>query len=81
VPNIFKFIMKWVAPAYLIIVFVGFTVQNFAASLQASWSSTGSRVAMLTIAGILAYLLIVTFFGEKRLRAAGVDIDDRNPAD
>jgi SNF family Na+-dependent transporter len=81
VPSIFKFIMKYVAPAYLIIVFVGFTVQNFSASLQASWANTGSRVGMLTIAGILVYLVAVTMVGEKRLRAAGVDIDDNNPAD
>jgi hypothetical protein len=34
---------------------------------------------MLTIAAILAYLVIVTWIGEKRLRAAGVDIDDTTP--
>jgi hypothetical protein len=79
VPTVFKFVMKFVAPAYLIIVFVGFTIQNFKASLEASWASTGSRVGMLTIAAILAYLVIVTWIGEKRLRAAGVDIDDTTP--
>ena len=73
--------MKYVAPAYLIIVFVGFTVQNFASSLRASWASTGSRAGMLTIAGLLVYLVAVTWIGEKRLRAAGVDIDDNHPAD
>jgi hypothetical protein len=36
---------------------------------------------MLTIAGILVYLGVVTWMGEKRLRAAGVDIDDVKPAD
>lgn len=72
--------MKYVAPAYLIIVFVGFTVQNFMPSLKASWANTGSRVGMLTIAAILVYLVVVTYIGEKRLRAAGVDIDDNNPA-
>lgn len=81
VPSIFKFVMKYVAPAYLIIVFVGFTIQNFASSLRASWANTGSRAGMLTIAAILVYLVIVTRVGEKRLRAAGVDIDDQNPAD
>lgn len=81
VPTIFKVVMKYIAPAYLIIVFVGFTIQNFAASLEASWANTGSRVAMLTIAGILAYLVVVTLIGERRLRAAGVDIDDATPAD
>jgi hypothetical protein len=65
----------------LIIVFVGFTIQNFASSLRASWATTGSRAGMLTIAGLLVYVLIVTWVGERRLRAAGVDIDDNNPAD
>lgn len=81
VPTIFKVVMKYIAPAYLIIVFVGFTVQNFKSSLEASWSNTGARAGMLTIAAILLYLVVVTYIGEKRLRAAGVDIDDNNPAD
>lgn len=81
VPTIFKVVMKYIAPAYLIIVFVGFTIQNFRASLEASWANTGSRVAMLTIAAILLYLVVVTWIGERRLRAAGVDIDDATPAD
>jgi hypothetical protein len=79
IPTFFKIVMKYIAPSYLIIVFVGFTVQNFKSSLEASWANTGSRVAMLTIAGILAYLAVVTWMGEKRLRAAGFDVDDKNP--
>jgi hypothetical protein len=73
--------MKYVAPAYLIIVFVGFTVQNFRGALAASWANTGSRMGMFTIAGILAYLVFVTWLGERRMRAAGADLDDRNPAE
>ena len=38
-------------------------------------------VAMLTVAALLVYLVVVTWHGEKRLRAAGVDIDDNHPAD
>ena len=81
IPKFFKFVMKYIAPAYLIIVFVGFTLQNFRASLEASWANTGSRAAMLTIAGILLYLVVVTWMGEKRMRAAGIDLDDNSPAD
>jgi NSS family neurotransmitter:Na+ symporter len=81
VPALFKVVMKYIAPAYLIIVFVGFTLQNFRASLEASWANTGARVAMLTIGAMLAYLVTVTWLAERRLRAAGVDIDDRHPAD
>ena len=81
VPAIFKVVMKYIAPAYLIIVFVGFTVQSLGEELKKSWASTGARVGMLTIVAILIYLVVVTRVGERRLRAAGVDIDDTKPAD
>ena len=81
IPPVFKIVMKYIAPAYLIIVFVGFTVQNFSASLAASWANTGARVGMLMIGAILVYLLVVTWLGEKRLRAAGFDLDDKLPSD
>jgi neurotransmitter:Na+ symporter, NSS family len=81
VPSIFKFVMKYVAPAYLIIVFVGFSVQSLAAELRNSWASLGSRVGLLTVAALLVYLVIVTWWGERRLRSVGVDIDDNTPAD
>jgi SNF family Na+-dependent transporter len=68
-PPIFKFIMKYVAPAYLIIVFVGFCVQNLAGSIQASWASPGARMGLLTIAGTLALLLAIVKAGDKRWRA------------
>ncbi len=81
VPPVFKIVMKYIAPAYLIIVFVGFTAQNFKDSLAASWANTGARVGMFMIAAILVFLIIVTWFGARRLRAAGFDIDDNSPAD
>jgi neurotransmitter:Na+ symporter, NSS family len=81
IPPVFKVIMKYVAPAYLIIVFVGFTVQNFRGAFAASWANTGARMGLLMIGVVLAFLFIVTWIGERRLRAAGADLDDRNPAD
>ena len=81
IPPVFKIVMKYIAPMYLIIVFVGFTVQNFAGALRSSWANTGARAGMLTIVGILVFLLYVTWKGEKRMRAAGMDLDDTKPAD
>jgi hypothetical protein len=71
--------MKYVAPVYLLIVFIGFCVQNLGASIEASWSSTGSRVGMIVIAVTFLFLLGVVIAGEKRWRAAGIDIDDKSP--
>jgi hypothetical protein len=48
--------------------------------IRKSWASIGARVGILTILAILVYLVIVTWVGERRLRAAGLDIDDNTPA-
>ncbi|NUQ11458.1 MAG: sodium-dependent transporter [Gemmatimonadaceae bacterium] len=81
IPPVFKFIMKYVAPVYLIIVFVGFTVQNLAASVRASWASTGSRVGMITIGATLLFLILVVRSGQARWRREGRDLNDTQPAD
>jgi SNF family Na+-dependent transporter len=80
-PPVFKFIMKYVAPAYLIIVFVGFCVQNLGASIQASWASTGSRVGLLTIVGTLVLLLAVVRAGDSRWRAQMKATEEPQAAD
>jgi SNF family Na+-dependent transporter len=81
IPGVFKFIMKYVAPAYLIIVFVGFTLQNFVPSLRAAWATVGARVGVLVCVATLIFLIVVTRMGERRLRAQGVDLDDAKPID
>jgi SNF family Na+-dependent transporter len=79
IPHIFKFVMKWVAPAYLLIVFIGFCAQNLGSSIESAWASTGSRVGVLVILVTFLLLLGVVIAGEKRWRAAGIDIDDKSP--
>ena len=79
IPPIFKFIMKYVAPLYLLVIFIGFCVQNLGSSMEAAWASTGSRVGVLVILATLLLLLAVVIIGEKRWRAAGIDIDDKSP--
>ncbi|MFN0177895.1 MAG: sodium-dependent transporter [Gemmatimonadales bacterium] len=81
IPPIFKIVMKYIAPAYLIIIFVAFCFQNLGPSLTAAWATTGSRVGILVILATLVFLLVVVRMGEKRWRAQGLDIDDKNPAD
>ncbi|HEY0305739.1 MAG TPA: hypothetical protein VGC44_12210 [Longimicrobiales bacterium] len=79
IPYIFKFVMKYVAPLYLLVVFIGFCAQNLGPSITAAWANTGSRVGVIVILATLALLLAVVYFGEKRWRAAGIDIDDDSP--
>ena len=78
-PTIFKFVMKYVAPLYLLVVFIGFCVQNLGASISAAWANTGSRVAVIVMVATFLLLLAVVMAGEKRWRSAGIDIDDQSP--
>ena len=80
IPPFVKIIMKYVAPAYLLIVFIGFNIQSFASELKNATATVGARVGLATIVALILYLVVVTAMGEKRLRAAGVDLDDDKPA-
>ncbi len=80
IPPVFKFIMKYVAPTYLIIVFVAFCFQNLGTWVTAAWATTGSRVGVMVILATLVFLLVVVKMGETRWRAQGLDIDDNKPA-
>ncbi len=71
IPTVFRFIMKYVAPAYLIVVFIGFCVQDLGASIQAAWTTTGSRLAILTIVVTLTLLLAIIRAGAARMRRDG----------
>lgn len=78
-PRIIKPIIKYVAPLYLIIVFIGFSVQNLPASIRGVAASPPARLAVGLIGVIILGMLIVVRMGEKRWRALGMDLDDRKP--
>ena len=81
VPTVFKIVMKYIAPAYLIIIFTMFCIQNLGPWITAAWSSPGARAGIFVIVATLIFLLIVVKIGEGRWRAQGLDIDDTKPAD
>jgi neurotransmitter:Na+ symporter, NSS family len=81
IPPVFKFIMKYVAPTYLIVVFVGFCVQNLGSSISGAWATTGSRVAIITIVATLILLTLIVRAGEGRWKREGIDLNDTQPAD
>jgi SNF family Na+-dependent transporter len=75
VPAIFKFIIKYVAPAYLLIVFIGFCVQSLGASVAAIAESVAAQVALGWIALVTIGLFVVARKAETRWRALGLDLD------
>jgi NSS family neurotransmitter:Na+ symporter len=79
IPKIFRFIMKYVAPLYLLVVLVGFCWQQLPDSARALAKSPVAMATLLLIAGFLVFLLIAVRIGERRWRAAGLDLDGERP--
>jgi hypothetical protein len=81
IPAIFKVIMKYVAPLYLLIVFIAFSIQNLPDSIRGLGGEPLAQGALALIAAVTLVLLVCVRIGEKRWRAAGLDIDGRQPAE
>jgi SNF family Na+-dependent transporter len=81
IPRIFKFIMKYVAPLYLLAVFAAFTVQNLPNWIRGVVDQPLAQGALALVAAVTVVLLVCVRIGEKRWRAAGLDLDGRHPAE
>jgi SNF family Na+-dependent transporter len=81
IPGPIRFVMKWVTPFYLIVVFVGFCAQNLAGSFGAAMANREAQLALGFVALNAAMLLAMVAAGTRRWRASGIDIDDRKPLD
>ena len=79
IPRLFLFVMKWVAPVYLLVVLGGFTYFDLRGKVK---EMAGDPVALSTavvILVVLVRLMALLAAGERRWRAAGLDIDGRQP--
>lgn len=81
IPKIFRFIIKFVAPVYLIVVFVGFCIQNLPGYLHGLADNDTARWTLMFIAANFVVLLILTVLAARRWRARGIDIDGHYPPD
>jgi SNF family Na+-dependent transporter len=66
IPQIFRFIIKYVAPAYLLIVFVGFCFQKLPESVEALVHHDTARNTLVGVGAVLTGLAILTWIGQKR---------------
>jgi neurotransmitter:Na+ symporter, NSS family len=80
IPTFYKVIMKFVAPGYLIFVFLAFCVQNLGAWVRGVAQQPLAQGALLLVVATTALLVYCTWVGEKRWRAAGLDVNDERPA-
>lgn len=81
IPGFYRWIMKYVTPTYLLVVFVAFCGQNLTDWLRAVADEPLRQGALALVLATLILLVVCTRIGEKRWRAAGLDIDGREPAE
>ena len=82
IPRIFEFIIKYVSPAFLIWMLVNFCIDEHSlpAWIAALGENEAARNAVLFIGAVIVFLVVLTAIGEKRWRAAGLDVDGKHPA-
>jgi SNF family Na+-dependent transporter len=79
IPGFYKVVMKYVAPVYLVVVFAAFSVQNLPSWVRAVADEPLRQGALALVLAVTLLLVVCTRVGEKRWRAAGLDVDGRNP--
>jgi len=80
IPRAVRFVIKYVSPLYLLIVFAGFCIQQLPSYVSGLEGNDVARATVLVIVLVLGLLTVMTFFGERRWRARGIDVDgEREP--
>ena len=81
IPRFYRFIMKYVTPLYLIVVFLAFCRSNLGDWVKAVAGDWRQQLALGLVAAVTAFLVVCTRIGEKRWKAAGLDLDGRRGLD
>ncbi len=80
IPKIFWFVIKWVAPAYLIVALGRFAIEELPKWIDGLGKNVVARNTIFMVLGVIALLVLFTAIGERRWRAAGLDLDgEREP--
>jgi SNF family Na+-dependent transporter len=80
VPHFYRFVLKYITPTYLIVVFAAFAWNNLGQWVRAALADPLQLGALGLILAVIAVLVLCVRLGETRWRAAGMDLDGREPA-
>jgi NSS family neurotransmitter:Na+ symporter len=80
IPALYRFVLKYVTPTYLLVVFAAFTWNNLGDWLRNAAAEPLRLGALSLIAAVLVFLTVCLRIGEQRWRLAGMDLDGREPA-
>jgi SNF family Na+-dependent transporter len=84
IPRLFRFIIKYVSPLFLLVVITGFCTNDLPGYLKTLFGDTelaadARKTWVLLLATIFA-IAAITWVGAKRWRAQGLDLDGQHPA-
>jgi SNF family Na+-dependent transporter len=77
IPRFYRWIMKYVTPTYLLVIFGAFCWRNLPEWIRGVAEEPLRQGAMALILGVTAFLVGCVVVGERRWRAAGLDIDGK----
>jgi neurotransmitter:Na+ symporter, NSS family len=78
---LFRFVMRYLTPLFLVVVFVAFCWNNLGDWIRAVADSGVKQMALGLIGLTILFLVVCTRIGEKRWRAMGLDLDGKLPPD
>ena len=81
IPVFYRFIMKYVTPTYLLVVFIFFCKDNLGAWLRSVADEPLRQGAVGLILATLVLLVVCTRIGSRRWRDAGLDLDGERAAE
>jgi len=76
IPGFYRPIIKWVSPIYLLVIFATFCYANLGSWIRDVGKEPAAQLAIGLIVAVILMLLVMVRIGEKRWRAAGIDIND-----
>lgn len=76
IPKFYRFVLKYITPTYLIVVFIAFCSQNLGSWIRDVADSPTRQGAVLLIALVWVLLLACTAVGERRWKARERELDD-----
>ncbi len=79
IPGFMRFIIKYVAPAYLIVSIGMFCKNNLGDWIRAAGNNPVQRNTLILVGLVVVFLAVLTHIGTKRWRAAGLDVDGDSP--
>lgn len=79
IPKVFWFIIKYVAPLYLLVTIGRFVWQTLPEWIEKLGSNPVARNTVFLLLGVTVLLCVLLYVGEKRWRAQGLDVDGERP--